>query len=395
MKRTVLFRGTGTALVTPFSAHGELDVNAMRKLVEFQIRNGVEALLPTGTTGESVTLTDEEQSHVVEIVAEQTQGRIPVIAGAGSNSTKKAIALAQRMLDGGADGILSVGPYYNKPTQEGLLAHFKAVADSSDLPVLLYNVPSRTGVNMLPETVLQLAEDPRMCAVKEASGSLDQACEILRHRVLAAVRMKGSTAGLIPRRHDLGAIADVRLCDQCQSPTVVHGRDEPQQGIGRVRHRRRESQISCSRTQPAIETTDQTLIALAQRTNAKGAAIRQQQAILELAGIGNDLHAILNLQTFSNIPGCVMKRHAVRCGSRTRASSRPAPAGVIGAVAPRIGRSSRRWATTPARSVSSIRRTSSSVPKVPFPAAHQTLTPNVSRTSSHALRPASARRTMS
>jgi 4-hydroxy-tetrahydrodipicolinate synthase len=169
--------------VTPFDSRGQIDQKTLRKLVEFQIRNGVEALLPTGTTGESVTLTDVEQARVVEIVVDQARGRVPVIAGAGSNSTSKAIAMARTMIAVGADGILSVGPYYNKPTQEGYFRHFASIASAVDAPIVVYNVPGRTASNIEAATTLRLAKEiPSIGGVKEASGNLVQIMEILRGR---------------------------------------------------------------------------------------------------------------------------------------------------------------------------------------------------------------------
>ena len=183
MKKNVLFRGTGTALITPFKKGGAVDGLTLKSLVDFQINNGVEALLPTGTTGESVTLSDEEQARVVEIVAAQTAGRVKVIAGAGSNSTSKAIALAKSMLAAGADGILSVAPYYNKPTQEGFYQHYKAIADAIDAPIIIYNVPGRTASNIEAETTLRISEElPNIVGIKEASGNFGQIMEILRCR---------------------------------------------------------------------------------------------------------------------------------------------------------------------------------------------------------------------
>ncbi len=183
MKRTILFRGTGTALVTPFTSRGDIDEPAIRRLVEFQIRGGVEALLPTGTTGESVTLTDEEQARVVSTVVEIAHGRVKVIAGAGSNATRKAISLARRARAEGADGILSVAPYYNKPTQEGFFRHYEAIAGAVDAPVIVYNVPGRTASNIEAETMLRIAEEiPSVAGVKEASGNFGQIMQILRHR---------------------------------------------------------------------------------------------------------------------------------------------------------------------------------------------------------------------
>ncbi len=183
MKKKILFRGTGTALVTPFKSNGFLDEKSLRKLVEYQIANGVEALLPTGTTGESVTLTDDEQARVIEVVVDQADGRVPIIAGAGSNATQKAITLARRVLKAGADGVLSVGPYYNKPTQEGYFRHYAAIAGAIEAPMIVYNVPGRTASNIEAETLLRLAEEiPNIAGVKEASGNLGQIMEILRHR---------------------------------------------------------------------------------------------------------------------------------------------------------------------------------------------------------------------
>ncbi len=183
MKTPLLFRGTGTALVTPFTTDGMVDDRALRALVEFQIRAGVEALLPTGTTGESATLSEDEQEIVVAIVAEQTRGRVPVIAGAGSNSTSKAISLSRRMLSAGADGILSVAPYYNKPTQEGYFQHYESIVEAIDGPIIVYNVPGRTASNIEAETTLRIAEDlPTVAGIKEASGNFTQIMEILRRR---------------------------------------------------------------------------------------------------------------------------------------------------------------------------------------------------------------------
>ena len=183
MKRKHIFRGTGTALVTPFQANGEIDTKALRKLVEYQIRGGVEAILPIGTTGEGATLTDEEQERVVGIVAEAAGGKVKVIAGAGSNSTSKAISLSRKVINAGADAILSVGPYYNKPTQEGFFRHFEAIATAVDAPIVVYNVPGRTAANIDAETTLRMARElPSVAGIKEASGNFDQVMKILRGR---------------------------------------------------------------------------------------------------------------------------------------------------------------------------------------------------------------------
>ena len=199
MKTKLIFRGTGTALVTPFDAKGKIDERAIRRLVDFQIRGGVEALLPTGTTGESVTLTELEQANVVEIVADQTNGRVPVIAGAGSNATSKAITLSKMMISAGADGILSVGPYYNKPTQEGYFRHFAAIASAIGTPIIVYNVPGRTASNIDVETTLRMAEEiPHVVGIKEASANFTQIMEILRHRPKSFGVWSGDDAITLP-----------------------------------------------------------------------------------------------------------------------------------------------------------------------------------------------------
>jgi len=175
------FQGTGTALVTPFLGDGSIDETALRRLVDFQIRGGVDMIVPCGTTGEGATLEPEEADRVLKIVIEQTKGRALVIFGAGSNSTAKAVQGAERAKRNGADGVLSVGPYYNKPTQNGYFEHFKAVA-AVGCPVIVYNVPSRTGSNIEASTMLRLAELPHVVATKEASGNLAQMMEIIRNR---------------------------------------------------------------------------------------------------------------------------------------------------------------------------------------------------------------------
>ena len=171
-------RGCGTALATPFNEDRSIDEGALRRLVEFQIADGIDFLVPCGTTGESVTLSDEELCRVVEIVLDQARGRVPVIAGAGGNNTAHVLHLAREYERLGADGLLSVSPYYNKPTQEGLYQHYRAIAEATRLPIILYNVPPRTSGNILPDTVVRLAEIPNIIGVKEASGDLTQVAEI-------------------------------------------------------------------------------------------------------------------------------------------------------------------------------------------------------------------------
>jgi 4-hydroxy-tetrahydrodipicolinate synthase len=199
MNKKMIFRGTGTALVTPITHRNTLDEKSLRSLVEYQIKNGVEALIPTGTTGESPTLTKEEHARVVEIVAEQNRGRKKIIAGTGSNSTMQTIALSQHVSEYKVDGLLLVGPYYNKPTQEGFFLHFSEIAFNTSLPIILYNIPGRTGSNMTAETVLRLAEEiPQIVGIKEASGNIEQVMEILRNRPKNFAVYAGDDAMALP-----------------------------------------------------------------------------------------------------------------------------------------------------------------------------------------------------
>jgi len=174
-----MFKGSIVAIVTPFT-NGAVDVEKLRELVEFQIEGGTDAIVPCGTTGEASTLDYDEHLLVVKTVVEQVKQRVPVIAGTGSNSTAEAIELTQLAKEAGVDGCLLVTPYYNKPTQEGLYLHYKAVAEEVAIPQILYNVPGRTGVNLLPETVARLAPIKNIVAIKEATGSLQQASEVLQ-----------------------------------------------------------------------------------------------------------------------------------------------------------------------------------------------------------------------
>src|SRR3954447_15715378 len=171
------FAGVTVALVTPFR-NGEVDYQALGRLVSWHIEQGTDCLAPVGTTGESPTLDHDEHDRVIAAVVEQAAGRIKVMAGTGSNSTSEAVRLTRFAQRTGADGALMVGPYYNKPTQEGYFRHFAAVAEACDLPLVLYNIPGRTGSNILPETIARLAEVPSVVAVKEATGSMDQASHI-------------------------------------------------------------------------------------------------------------------------------------------------------------------------------------------------------------------------
>lgn len=174
------FTGVITALVTPFHDDGSLDLNAYQGLIQDQLAMGVTGLVPCGTTGEASTLSADEHASVVKTCVDTVSKRVPVIAGAGANDTKKAIETHKRIAELGVDGSLQVTPWYNKPTQEGLYRHFRAIAESNPLPIVLYNVPGRTGVDMLPDTIARLAKDcPSIVAVKEATGSIQRAQEIL------------------------------------------------------------------------------------------------------------------------------------------------------------------------------------------------------------------------
>ena len=176
----VLYRGCGCALVTPFTKDNRVDCETIRKLCGFHLENGTDALIVCGTTGEASTMTAGEQSLAIRAAAETVDGRIPIVAGVGGNDTAKVAAACQAAERAGADAVLAVTPYYNKTTQKGLIAHFQAVADASRLPVILYNVPSRTGLNLLPETAAILSEHENIIGNKEASGDIDQIAQIVR-----------------------------------------------------------------------------------------------------------------------------------------------------------------------------------------------------------------------
>ena len=193
-----MFSGCGTALVTPFRRDLSLDEPAMRKLVRRQIDAGIDFLVPCGTTGESPTLTEREHLRVVEIMMEEASGRVPVLAGAGGYNTAESVALAKKLQPMRVDGILSVTPYYNKPTSEGLYQHFKAIASAVSLPVIVYNVPRRTGTNIDPATLKRLAEIDNIVGVKEASGDLGQIASILAHLPETFTVLSGDDALALP-----------------------------------------------------------------------------------------------------------------------------------------------------------------------------------------------------
>ena len=192
-----MFEGAITALVTPFK-RGELDTNALKKLIEFQIEKGINGIVPCGTTGEAPTLSYEEHKKVIELTVKYVKKRVPVIAGTGANSTEEAIELTEFAKKVGADGALLVCPYYNKPSQEGLYRHFKKVAEAVNIPIILYNIPGRTGINMLPETVVRLSKIPNIVGIKEASGSLEQVTEIIKNIDKDFVVLSGDDSLTLP-----------------------------------------------------------------------------------------------------------------------------------------------------------------------------------------------------
>ncbi|MBI3791584.1 MAG: 4-hydroxy-tetrahydrodipicolinate synthase [Gemmatimonadetes bacterium] len=228
-------RGCGTALVTPFTADGALDEAALRRFVEWQVTEGIHFVVPCGSTGEAVTMTPDEQRRVVEITVDQVKGRVPVVAGAGSNDTKKAIAASRMMREAGATHLLHVSPMYNKPPQRGIIAHFKAIAAEAGLPIVVYNVPGRTGSNIEAKTTLTLAELPGIVAIKEASGNLAQVHEILLHRPahftvlsgddsLALAMMAAGAEGVISVTSNATPRAMAQLCDRLAAHDLAGAR---------------------------------------------------------------------------------------------------------------------------------------------------------------------------
>ena len=192
------FTGAGTALITPFTRSGDLDEAAVRRLGRRQIDAGIHFLVPCGTTGENPTLTSFERRRIVEILVEEAGGKVPILAGAGGYNTREVIELARELAGAGASGFLSVTPYYNKPTQEGLYQHYRAIAESTSLPIVVYNVPSRTGVNVEVATLLRLAAIPNIIGVKEASGSMQQMCEVCRAVPSDFLVLSGDDAMALP-----------------------------------------------------------------------------------------------------------------------------------------------------------------------------------------------------
>ena len=216
-----MFVGAMTALVTPMR-DGQVDEAALEALVEWQIAEGIDALVPCGTTGESATLTHEEHGKVVRAVVRAAKKRVPIIAGAGSNSTAEAIALSKDAREAGADALLQITPYYNRPTQEGLYLHFRAIAEAVPLPMVLYNVPARTGCDLLPETIARLCELPTVVAVKEAHGTVQRTQQILARTGERLVILSGEDAINYPlyavgARGCISVVSNVapRLVAQC------------------------------------------------------------------------------------------------------------------------------------------------------------------------------------
>jgi 4-hydroxy-tetrahydrodipicolinate synthase len=214
------FRGTGTALVTPFAPGGSVDETSLARLVDFQIDGGIDMIVPCGTTGEGATMEGDEYERVIGSIVERVAGRVPVIAGAGCNSTERAVKLTRTARRLGADGVLSVGPYYNKPTQAGFYEHFKAIAEADDIPVVVYNVPSRTSSNISAETMLRLADLPGIVAVKESSGDFDQVMEIIRNRPDGFSVLSGDDWATLPMVA-LGGDGVVSVAAN-EAPTMIH-----------------------------------------------------------------------------------------------------------------------------------------------------------------------------
>jgi 4-hydroxy-tetrahydrodipicolinate synthase len=192
------FTGVGTALVTPFTSSGAVDEDAVRRLARRQVEAGVHFLVPVGTTGEAPTLTPPERRRVVELVVAEARGKVPVLAGAGGYDTREVVEAARAMQEAGADGLLSVTPYYNKPTPDGLVRHYEAVAQATPLPVVVYNVPGRTGCNVEPRTLSRLAAIPNVAGVKEASGNMAQICDALQSVPAGFLVLSGDDALTLP-----------------------------------------------------------------------------------------------------------------------------------------------------------------------------------------------------
>ena len=208
-----MFRGTMTAIITPYNRDGSVDESSLRRLVAFQEENGVDAIVPCGSTGESATMSFDDHVRVIEIVVDETK-KAKVIAGAGSNSTSEAVALSRSAENTGADGILSISPYYIKPTQEGIFRHYKAISEAIDIPLILYNVPGRTASNISSDTTLRLSELPGVAGIKEASGDLEQVQRILSGRPKDFSVLSGDDA-LIYRMMGMGCDGAISVASNC------------------------------------------------------------------------------------------------------------------------------------------------------------------------------------
>ena len=227
-----MFRGSFTALITPFS-NGELDDDAFRRLVDFQIKSGTHGLVPVGTTGESPTLTHDEHHRVVRLCIEQAAGRVPVIAGAGSNSTREAVELAKHAQSAGASGVLVVTPYYNKPTQEGLYRHFKAINDAISIPIIIYNIPGRSVIDMSVVTMARLFALPNIAGVKDATGKVERVSEQRMTSGKDFIQLSGEDASALGfnAHGGVGCIsvtANVapRLCAEFQAATLDNDKEK-------------------------------------------------------------------------------------------------------------------------------------------------------------------------
>ncbi len=228
--------GCGTALVTPFRRDGQLDDEALRQFVEWQVAEGIHFVVPCGSTGEAATMTPAEHRRVVEITVEAVAGRVPVVAGAGSNDTARAIAMSKEMKAAGATHLLHVSPMYNKPPQRGIIAHFRAIADAVDLPIVIYNVPGRTGSNIEARTTLELAKSTGIVAVKEASGNIGQIADIIRDRPTGFSVLSGDDAltlpvmalggdGVISVTSNATPRLMAQLCDACAANDMTTARN--------------------------------------------------------------------------------------------------------------------------------------------------------------------------
>ena len=228
--------GCGTALVTPFQRDGKVDEAALRRFVDWQVAEGIHFVVPCGSTGEAATMTPAEHRHVVEITVEAVAGRVPVVAGAGSNDTARAIAVSKEMKAAGATHLLHVSPMYNKPPQRGIIAHFRAIVDAVDLPIVIYNVPGRTGSNIEARTTLELAKCTSIVAVKEASGNINQIADIIRDRPQGFSVLSGDDSitlpvmalggeGVISVTSNATPRLMAQLCDACAANDLVTARN--------------------------------------------------------------------------------------------------------------------------------------------------------------------------